>query len=197
MTNEDRLYLQIVIGTLVGVLLGVVAFALVTTCTVGSLCTVVDAAEPQLVYDRNPRSVINADIVPQSVESDLDAIIVIRAPQPEEAIDRHVSNQKVARGATLPAEMALSEIQPSINLRLDSETMDGLIDATRSNITMQQSDWDAHHWMIITGGYQTLNAAELDAAGFEDVDYELLVFFRKNEFRTAIVGSDSAEAAYY
>ena len=44
MHREDRLYLQLIIGIGIGIVLGLAAFSLVTSCSIGTLCSIVDAA---------------------------------------------------------------------------------------------------------------------------------------------------------
>ncbi len=189
MYYKDRVYIEMAIGTFVAIFLALAAFTFMTAGSIWSLRSPIEASQ-QAEADQ---AAIDTNLVPQSVESDLEAITQQGPPLAQEAIGSHVDAQKAQRGAILPAEMALSEVQPSINLHLNSQTMGGLISSTRNNMTLQQSNWDAHQWMIITGGYQTLQAAELHPDRFQDADFELLLYFRKHEFRTAVIGKDSAE----
>lgn len=193
---EDRLYLQMIIGTSIGIVLGILAFALVTTCTIGSLCKSVDAAEslPQIV--REPRNGPSEyRLVPQAGRSDLEAIVVEWSPQVQSAIDHQVSSSFVLVNDALPTGHKLTDIPESLLLSLDDKTIEHLIELNANRKDFDSLDWSARDWMILTGGYNLLAAAETDAEIFRNAGYDIQIFFRNDAFRTAIVGYDSAEAA--
>ncbi len=197
MHSEDRLYLQMIIGTSIGIVLGIVAFALVTTCSVGSLCKTVDAAGALPQVNRNTRQLsLENRLVPQSAESDLEAIIVSWAPVVETAINTQQSKQNIINDqGILPTGHILSSVPGSKEMRIGSDLLDHLIARNSEHPDMQHINWDARDWMIVTGKYNLLAAAELDAELFAEAGYDIQVFFRGDEFRTAIVGYDSADAA--
>ncbi len=197
MHSEDRLYLQMIIGTSIGIVLGIVAFAMVTSCTIGSLCSTVDAAETLPQVNRQTRqTTLENRLVPQVAPSDLDAIIVQWNPVVEGAIsDQQQGLAIIDDEGLLPTGHQLSSVPGSRIMSVETDLLDHLIDQNATKADMQHLNWDARDWMIVTGGYNLLAAAELDAELFKNAGYDIQIFFRGDEFRTAIVGYNSADAA--
>ena len=197
MSREERLYFQVFSGALIGIALGVLAFVMVSTC---ALCSTASAAEPLAVKTQISRSNINSSSrIPQKDSSDLHAIVVERLPLPVEATNRHVTDAAAIGRAVLPGDHSFGAIPDSMPMQVDGMMVNHLLDET-AEITEENGEsvpyeWSTRDWMIVTGSHQSFNGAELDADAFESAGYDIVVFFSKSEFRTAIVGYDSAEAA--
>ena len=116
-------------------------------------------------------------------------------PSAQKAMADQVSNSFMLDNGALATGHQLSAVPDSMVMQVDAETLDYLIMRNADSIDKQQLNWTTRDWMIVTGGYSLLSAAELDAENFTTAGYDIQVFFRGNEFRTAIVGYDSAEAA--
>lgn len=192
MHREDRLYLQLIIGIGIGVILGLVAFILVTGCRIESICEMVGIAEgsPEVRLSTHENR-----LVPQSSEANLEAIVVEWVPKAQAAMTAQVDKSFGLDGGVLVTGHQLSTVPDSITMRVDTETLDYLIMLNEESVDRSGHNWGMRDWMIVTGGYNLLTAATFDAKKFTEAGYDIQVFFRGDEFRTAIVGYDSAEAA--
>lgn len=187
MYQEDKLYLQIIIGGILGVGFGIVAFFLVTNCMLGSVCKTVAAAETS---DHLVRESREGRLVPQHPQSDLIPIVVEWAPQMQAAMEYQVSRTFALDDGVLATGHKLSGVPDSFSMAIDSEILNYLTELDDAELDGQHFNWAVRDWMIVTGGYNLLSAVALGAD-----EYDMHLSFHGNEFRTAIVGYDSAEAA--
>ena len=184
MHREDRLYFQLMIGIVLGIILGIGAFFQFTNCTVGSLCKAADAAN---ILPPPSRDSHTKRIMSQIAQSDQPPIVVEWTPYIQAAVEQQPNHDFILDGV-LPTGHALSSVPDSFSMAVDAGTLDYLIG---SNATFEEVplNWGARDWMIVTGSYNLLTVAD------PEVGHDMQLFFQGDEFRTVIVGYDSAEAA--